>query len=160
MSLSVSAPVLWDGNGAFLDGASVGIQADAIVVGYVMKPSGPSIPNQPLPGSIPVQCLQLKDRRYGTLYTTWTLAQWQSAANITNASPTTEGEYNVTITGSPVSEITTTQLFNKVIDQVSVGGTVQDPTTYSYSQGTSTGTITFDSPISPTAVITVLFHSA
>lgn len=160
MSLSISAPVLWDGNGTFLDGATVGIQADAIVVGYVMKPSGPSIPNQPLPGSIPVQCLQLKDRRYGTLYTTWTLAQWQGAANIIHASPTTEGQYSVTITGSPVSFIAATELFNAVIDLVSVSGTVQDPATYLYSQTATEGVITFSDPISPTAVITVLFHSA
>lgn len=82
MSLNVSAPVLWDGEGNFLDGALVGIQANAIVVGYVQKPSGPSIPNQPLPGSTTVQCLQVKDRRLGTLYLTWTLEQWQAFTNI------------------------------------------------------------------------------
>jgi|GEM_PF-3997674 len=87
MSLTVSAPVLWDGEGNFLNGALVGIEASAIVVGYVNKPSGPSIPFQANPSSIPVQCLQLKDRRLGTLYTTLTLPQWQAAANTTNVSP-------------------------------------------------------------------------
>lgn len=160
MSSSVSAPVLWDGNGNFQDGALVGIQADAIVVGYVQKPAGPWPP--PYPNPTQIQTLQVKDRRFGTLYLLWTMEQWQSAANITFASPTTEGTYSVTITGSPVSEITAAQLFNKVIDQVSIGGTVQDMATYTYTQnvGGLTGAISFTDPISPTAVIIVLFHSA
>lgn len=77
MSRTVSAPVLWDGNGNFQNNALVGVEANAIVVGPVMKPTSPGNITQ-------VQTLQVKDRRFGTLYLNWTLSQWQEAANSTS----------------------------------------------------------------------------
>ncbi len=155
MSQVVSAPVLWDNEGNFLNGSLVGIQSNAAVIGYAQKPAGPSIPNQPLPGSNTVQCLQVKDRTIGSLYLTWTLEQWQQAANTTFASPTTEGNYTTTISGTP-SSISSPVLANRIIDQVSLAGTVLDIRTITYTS--STGTIDFGGALSDGVVVEVLYH--
>lgn len=152
MSLSVSAPVLWDGQGAFRDNSLTGVQADAIVVGIKQKPTSPADPTL-------VDTLQVKDRRFGTLYLNMTLLQWLAAANVTQGSPTAEKQYTITITGSPTSTVSNAVLFNSIIDLVTNGGAAVDPSEYTYASSSGVGTITFNDPISPTAVIIVLYHN-
>lgn len=89
MSISVSVPALWDGNGTFLNNALVGVQADAIVVGTTQKATSPADPTS-------VNTLQVKDRRYGTLYLSITLSQWQNAANQTDVTPDTNLSFTAT----------------------------------------------------------------
>lgn len=74
----ISVPVLYDGNGNFLNGQTIEVSAESIVVGTAPKPSGPSIPGFPV---TLVDTLQIKDPTIGTLFLSITFAQWFTLAS-------------------------------------------------------------------------------
>lgn len=143
MSVNISAPVLWDDKGNYRGGALYGIENTAIVVGTVMMPSGPQVPyNQvyPYPQQVDAgqtACLQVKDRRTGTFYLTWTLAEWQAAIGGTEDSPT-----SLQITIPADGESLTNPYFANPILTIAYQGQVYQLNT-DYTQNLTTQTITW-----------------
>lgn len=102
----ISVPVLWDANGQFLNGELQAVGADALVIGEVQKPTGPSVPpyqNQPT-----VTTLFVKDKIFGALYLNMTSLQWQAAIRAATGSP------------SPIEQ---TKTYHPVVS----GNTITDP---------------------------------
>ena len=76
MGLKISVPVLWDANNQWLKGELQAVDIEALIIGEVQKPTGPSVPpfqNQPT-----TTTLFVKDKTFGGLYLSVTWAQWDA----------------------------------------------------------------------------------
>ena len=150
-------PVWYDGNNQFLNGALIGVNSDANVVGVVQKPVGHSVPGYPVATK---DTLFIKDTILGGLYLNMTAAQFYALAGLTASSPNQEKNLTVTISGTP-SSVTSALLYNATVNKVSKNGTGVDIRTITYSSNAValTGTITFGSALANADVIEILYFT-
>ena len=137
MSLQVPVTVLWDGNNNFMDGAVVSVSSDAIVVGYVMKPSGFQV--RPTDTSPQTQTLQIKDKNIGTLYLDMTRDEYNIAVGQVATPPASTEPLTLTTTidsGDVGCLFASSSLINVKILSVTKGGIAIYNYAYSYDRAT------------------------
>lgn len=158
MSTRVSVPALWDATGNFLNGALVGVAADAYVVGIVPKPSALSVPGYAAADN--VDTLLVKDVVMGDLYLDMTLDEWRSAIQPPQQSPNRNKNLTYTVgTDVPVGDtITDSGLYNITLLQVWIDGIEQDTRdlTYTANAGGGEGSLQFTGDLVEGQVVGVL----